>query len=481
MLKQFMYYFNRISKMTKDKFIYKIVLINICMVIIAIFTPALIAKIITKMINSEFTGVISTVIVLAILQICSLLLNILNSKVFHKFKRDINTVLRRKIATSILNMDIRNINSHKKGEFIQKINKDPFMLGFCINTINKYVFTLITNIGIIVYIMYLNIILGSIYAISFVLILIIRKKGLDRKNNYRKQYYKEEEKSSTLLGEILNGIREIKQLDLSNEFDKKTEKILTNSENLQYNADLKLDICVKLSNIIQWIANGAIILSSAFLIKKQLMETDVFITAFMYRINIYSFADNFTDLIDNIMEFNLISNRIFEIIDLYNNPKDKETIQNKCIGTIKFRNVNFSYDKINVLKNCSFTVNPNEFVAITGESGAGKTTILNLIANIYDVSSGKIFIDDVNIKDLSNACIRQNISMISQNTYLFDMSIKENLKLVKPDATDVEIEEICKKVGLEKFIQSLPEKYNTLIGEGRTLLKWWSKAENCHS
>lgn len=340
---------------------------------------------------------------------------------------------------------------------------------------------MITNIGIIIYIMYLNIILGSIYAVAFLLILVIRKKGLDKKNSYRKMFYEEEEKSTTLLGEILNGLREIKQLDLGSEFDQKTERLLTKSEELQYKADLQLDICVKLSNIIQWFANGLIIIASTILIKNNLMMAESFITAFMYRVNIFSFADNFTDLIDCIMEFNLVSNRIFQVIDLYDEQKENNNLQNECKGDIQFKNVNFKYDRVNILENCSFKINPNELVAITGKSGVGKTTILNLMANMYEIDSGEILIDGKNVKELSNSFIRQNISMISQNIYLFDLSIKENLRIAKPKATDKEIVEVCKTVGLEDYIESLPEGYDTIIGEGRTVLKRWPKTANCNS
>lgn len=474
-MKQFVHYMKRISAITGKKYICKIFLINFIMMLIAISSPALVAQIITKMIAAEYEKILLILAILALMHIINLMFNMLNSKIFYKYKRDIGIALRKKMAVCILSMDIKTFSNHKKGEFIQKINKDPYILGFCINSINKYIFTMITNIGIIFYIMYLNIVIGSIYAISFIIILAIRKKGLERKNNYRKKYYTEEEKSTTLLGEILNGIKEIKQLDLNREFDQKAEKTLAKSEELQYNADLQLDKYVKLTNIIQWFANGAIIVASTLLIKSNLMTTDAFITAFMYRVNIFSFADNFTDLIDNMMEFNLISNRIFEIIDLHGKQKQNNNLQNKCIGTIDFKNVTFKYDKTNILKNCSFTIRPNELVAIRGKSGSGKTTILNLIANMYEIDSGEILIDDISMNTLSNTYLRENISMISQNLYLFDMSIKENLKLVKPNATDDEIKQVCKKVGLEEFINSLPEGYNTMIGEGGQTLSGGQK------
>lgn len=265
---------------------------------------------------------------------------------------------------------------------------------------------------------------------------------------------------------MLNGIKEIKLLNLKNEFSKKTNSHFENIEDYQYKGDFYFELYVKLTIIIQWITNALIILTSIWLIKKELIVIDVFITAFMYRINIFSFADSFTDLLNRIEEFNLVSNRIHEIMELYQPVDGEAQNEDNCQGKIEFIDVNFRYDKKEVLNNCCFKVEPQEFVVLTGKSGEGKTTILNLITKLYNIDSGKILIDDINIDQLSEQYIRKNISVISQNFYIFDMSIKENLLLAKPDATDEEIDDICKKVGIYDFIMSLPNKYETEVGEG---------------
>ena len=114
----------------------------------------------------------------------------------------------------------------------------------------------------------------------------------------------------------------------------------------------------------------------------------------------------------------------------------------------------------------SFKINANETVAFVGKSGAGKTTIFNLLCKMYDVDSGSITIDGVDIKKLDKDSIRGNITIISQNPYIFNMSIRDNLKLVKSDLTNKEMKEACKLACLDEFINSLPDKYDTVIGEG---------------
>ena len=144
---------------------------------------------------------------------------------------------------------------------------------------------------------------------------------------------------------------------------------------------------------------------------------------------------------------------------------------NKVDGNFEFNNVTFGYNrKQKVLDKLSFKVNANETVGFVGKSGVGKTTIFNLLCKMYDVNSGKITIDGVNINELDEESIRGNITIISQNPYIFNMSIKDNLRLVKSDLTDEEMINACKLACLDDFINNLPEKYDTIVGEGGVTL-----------
>ena len=110
-------------------------------------------------------------------------------------------------------------------------------------------------------------------------------------------------------------------------------------------------------------------------------------------------------------------------------------------------------------------VDANDMVAIVGKSGQGKTTIFNLLCKLYDIESGQIKIDNHDIKELDEYSIRNNITIISQNPYIFNMSISDNLKLVREDVTEEEIKKACKMACLDDFIEKLPDKYDTIVGE----------------
>lgn len=145
-------------------------------------------------------------------------------------------------------------------------------------------------------------------------------------------------------------------------------------------------------------------------------------------------------------------------------------------GKISFDNVSFQYDKNNlVLKDVFFNINKNSKTAIVGKSGSGKTTILNLIMKFYSSTSGTIKIDGINIDNLSEKCLCKNISIVSQNSFLFNGSIKENIMISNTDAINEEIEEACKKAYIHDFITGLPDKYDSIIEENSVNLSGGQK------
>ncbi|MGJ8659739.1 ABC transporter ATP-binding protein [Cellulophaga fucicola] len=153
--------------------------------------------------------------------------------------------------------------------------------------------------------------------------------------------------------------------------------------------------------------------------------------------------------------------------------KEKPEIENTVTtpmdinGKIEFKNVSFTYDDTNItaLKNISFSINQGETVAIIGKTGSGKSTVLDLIARLYDVSSGDILIDGTSIKKVNLDCLRQNIGAVPQDAFLFSDSIKDNIKFGKEDATDEEIIAVAKKAVVHKNIMNFKEKYDTVLGE----------------
>ena len=160
--------------------------------------------------------------------------------------------------------------------------------------------------------------------------------------------------------------------------------------------------------------------------------------------------------------------RVFEIIDLEPEIKDGETVGEmpQITGRVRFKDVGFSYeDGVPVLKDVSFDITPGETIALVGPTGAGKTTIVNLISRFYDVQTGTVLIDDSDVKDVSIESLRRQLGIMTQDNFLFTGTIRENIRYGKLDATDEEIEEACKKVGAHDFIMKLEKGYDTELTE----------------
>ena len=193
----------------------------------------------------------------------------------------------------------------------------------------------------------------------------------------------------------------------------------------------------------------------------------------MYKNDSLYLINEIIRIIDSLEDFNISASRVFEFIN--SQKYKKEHYGNVHIkefkGSITFNNVNFSYNPKNkILKNMNFKINPNETIGFVGKSGAGKTTVLSLINKMYNVNDNMIFLDNYDINTLDESSITNNITLVTQNPYIFNMSIKDNLKIVSKKASLSKIKEVRKIACIHDFIMSLPDKYDTKIGEGGVAL-----------
>lgn len=215
--------------------------------------------------------------------------------------------------------------------------------------------------------------------------------------------------------------------------------------------------------------NIIVIVAGAVFITKGIVDVTVLITFLLY-------VNNFTEPVKKLINFtetfqNGVSGyeRFLEIMSIEPAIKDKDNAveKNDFKGDVAFTDVSFRYNDKNdyVLKNVSLAVKAGEYVALVGSSGAGKTTICSLIPRFYDVTSGSISVDGVDVRDLKLRCLRNNIGIVQQDVYLFAGSIIENIRYGRPGATDEEVYEAAKKANAHEFIMSLPEGYDTDIGQ----------------
>lgn len=356
------------------------------------------------------------------------------------------------------------------GEFINRMVTDPDRVMELLARLIKMSCRAIVVIVVFVIAFKTSIILGIEITIFALVMGFVSKKFFPKIKKTQEKIKKQSDLYVKSATENLTGIREIKALGIKNNIEK---RMYNNFDNLfKENKKIKSfeSIYYNLNNFIYFCLQFIILLTCGklYISGKLSLALFIIIESYIWRID---------DVVQSISEFGISYNkvsvslkRIDEIVNnkLYKDEKFGYKSLKNTTGNIEFKNVTFKYkkDEDNTLKGLNLKLEPNKKIAIIGRSGNGKSTIFNLLLRYFDVTEGEILVDGVNIKDLTEKSLRNNISIIRQTPFLFNISILENFKIVKENVTLKEVREVCKKAYIDDYIMSLPDKYNTIIGEG---------------
>ena len=384
----------------------------------------------------------------------------------HRIRPKILHNIRKDIIEIFMKLRLSNFKKFDSGIFLERLKNDPQIISGVINTSQKHLVQCFAKLGALFYVFYVNWILGIIYLIGIMIVTIIDNNIQEVSKIKNKISKIANENLSSFLIETVRGIADIKLLSL-NIFSDMIVKF-NHSDNLSIDKDLYDSRTYRLKNMILFIVSILALMIGVHLTGPHLNATNL-IACFIYSTRILSLMENFSSLRSSLKEYELAIERIieFENDDIY--PKDvfgKKHLSH-IKGDIKFENITFSYDsdKNKVLDKFNLNIKHKTTVALIGHSGSGKSTILNLLTKSYLPENGIITIDNVDIKDLDEATFKDAISIVSQSPYIFNMSIKDNLLLVNPDANSDEIDKVCKQACLYDYINSLTDKYDTVIGE----------------
>ena len=373
------------------------------------------------------------------------------------------------LGKEILKLDNKSIDDNSSGTFISRVTKDTSQLADIFNTLGPNLSQILKNVGIFIAVFIVNKTCFIFLAVSTTITFLLDKKRVKIKNKNDKKVRKKDEQATGFIGEMIRGVRDIKMLNSENSFINKLQRKIFDANDERYNTLKEDRIWQYFTNVTRDLTALGIIIILVYLISKDKITPTIALVIYYYSGNTSYVTYSISQLLDSITDFNVSCSRVFSLLD--NKEFKKEKFGKKHIDEIKgnfeFQNVTFSYkNNEKVLNNLSFKIKANETVAFVGKSGAGKTTIFNLLCMMYPNYKGKITIDGIDIKELDKDSIRGNITIISQNPYIFNLSIKENLQLVKENVTDEEIKEACRLACLDTFIDSLKDKYDTIVGEG---------------
>ncbi len=356
------------------------------------------------------------------------------------------------------------------GEFINRLTTDPDRVMQLLSKLMKMTCRAFVIILILIIAFKSSIILGIEILIFGVAMGYISWKFFPKIKKTQEKIKKESDLQVKTTTENLTGIREIKALgvkeNIKSRLYENIDRLFVNEKKIH---DYEL-IYYNLNNIVYFILQAAILLTSGYFVIKGSLSYAIFVVIESYVWRIDDVVESISDFGINYNKVKVSLKRIDDILSnrIYEDEKFGKVNLKNAKGVIEFKDVSFRYreDEDYTLKNFSLKIEPNKKVAVVGRSGNGKSTIFNLLLRYFDSTQGDIFVDGINIKDLTEKSLRSNISIIRQTPFLFNLSIMDNFRIVKKNITLKEVREVCKRAYIDEYIMSLPNKYETIIGEG---------------
>ena len=397
----------------------------------------------------------------------SILTTIIANKYAYKLRRD--------ISKKINKLPLRYFDTHETGDVLSRVTNDIDTVSQTMNnTIASLVSSITLLIGSIIMMfvtnwqMALTAIISSLFGFMFMAIIISKSQ------KYFIQRQVELGNLNAHIEEIYSGHSVVKvynaDIEAMEEFDKLNKNLYVCNKKSQFLSGIMQPLMGFIGNF----SYLAVCVIGAILVSEDIITFGV-IVAFMIYVRLFTnpltrIAQSMTQL----QSMTAAGERVFEFLEETEMPDEsnlaKKLDRESVKGEIVFKDVKFGYDKNRtIIKNFNAMVKPGQKIAIVGPTGAGKTTLVNLLMKFYDINDGDIIIDGVSTKSLTRENIHDLFIMVLQDTWLFEGTIRDNLKFNKKNVTDEEIMKVCKTVGVDHFIKTLPGGLDANVGDNDTI------------
>jgi len=437
----------------------------LCAMGVTIFGSIGVAKFLGETINMSYGLIISLTIGCGVLRGA---LRYLEQYSNHFIAFKLLAALRDKIFKALRALAPAKLEGREKGGIISMITSDIETLEvFYAHTISPICIALIVETLVLLYVgfissFYLSLAALVSYIIIGIILPIISSKLLsDTGVRYRKSF-------ASFNSYYLDSIKGVNDIVLNNamkvrnkEVNSKSDELLAETKKIKHKSGITEAISyafVSLSLI------GVLILG-LYLSDKNIITIPKMIMGLVAIFGSYGPVIALSALPQNLTQTFASGDRVLDLLEEKPVVREIKDGKNFSFLDLKVNNLSFKYDEASVLNNVNLEVKRGQIVALVGPSGCGKSTLLKLLLRFYETNSGDILYNNISINDINTSSLLDNVTLVSQQTYLFDDTIKENIKIAKYDATDEEIIEAAKKASIHEFIESLPDKYDTKVGQ----------------
>ena len=411
---------------------------------------------------------ISLVILYLFSAICTFIQSICMTEVANNFARSLRT----RISVKINKLPLSYFDRHQSGDTLSRVTNDVDTIA---QTMNQSLGTLVSNItlflGSIIMMFYTNWIMALTAILSSLLGFMGMFAVLAKSQKY---FVAKQEELGNLNGhieEVYSGLNVVKAYNGKKESDKKFDEYNQKVCEANRKSQFLSGIMQPIMNFIGNFGYVAVCIVGALLTMNNIISFGVIIAFITYVRLFTNPLSQIAQSMTSLQSTAAASERVFEFLDekeMADQSKINKTLdKNNVKGKIEFDNVVFQYDNNDkpTIKNFTATVEPGQKIAIVGPTGAGKTTMVNLLMKFYDINSGDIRIDGVSTKELSRENIHSLFTMVLQDTWLFEGTVKENIIYNQKNVSDERVKEVCKEVGLDHFIRTLPKGYDSYLSE----------------
>lgn len=450
--------------------------------VLSFFMPLVLGNIISHMtITQNFDKAIYYALIYLLLETISHLNGLARTPMFKKLENHVKRDVKLSIIKETFNINIGEYEKLGNGTFVTRLTSDLDSLANSFKAISETIVSFMSKIGFIVFVFVTNIWLG-LFLVGFIITrYLVYQIRMHYFAKLKPAVLKKSEYINSTIGESVRGIKDIKTLGLNENIASRVKSLQEDyikADNKEWYVGISL---ATLANFTASLCNFLFILLCVHLIGINQLELTIFYSVYIYKNNVMSFAVELGHLQDYLKEMEVNASRVFQLSnsEAYMHDKFGNVKLPSFQGKIEFKNVSFEYVKgEKILDNVSFSVTANNHIAFVGESGCGKSTIVALICKLYDPCEGTILFDDINSRALAQE-FGKNVSMVNQNPYLFNLTIRENMRLVKEDVTDEEIFNALKLANAYDFVKELPLGLDSFLGEGGTRLSGGQKQRIC--